>query len=192
MFYLHILTNNFQHPPYTFQTMDEAIAAVEAALEEGWFFYKEGDFLGTGPGEVSLATGPGTIYRVLSEERQASRARETQTTVAKVKAGLIAPPLNDDNPVQIILLNGSATVDPPLGFPDWLKAETVVKTLRRTGKLRHRIAEDDYIAVHAAPGCVALQVSKAGAEARHRVIAEQFMRARQAEGSAPKKLILGN
>lgn len=169
-----------QHPPFVFDNFNRGLEVIRKGLERNYI--QEVDPEGESRGSITVMTGPGTMYRYLSEDRLRLLALEQQKKLFAMKQGLIAPVAEDARPYRLIVFNGSSQMDPELSFDSFEAADHAVCEAIDKGHLEYAIMDEDKVFVQLGPGMsMHVITAQAAAEQRRRVM-EQAMRAQQAQG----------
>jgi hypothetical protein len=174
MFHLGIDTpESLEHPVHDFETLEDVEAAVRHALSKNHIWFEQECIL--------LQTGPGSVFRIVSDEALADDQREARlegyVVVAQVRKAQLLPFI----------------------FPDEKTARNAIARARVEGDFMYCALEGhDYTYVHMGPGVVLLGMTAESYIERQRlVLEERLRRQRAAEGEGtvarnqpPKKIIL--
>lgn len=191
-YYVSIYTDFTPHPSYKFDSMEAALEDVRLSFSCGFMSTVDENFMGSKESsECVLVTGPGTIFRVVSEERARALQPEAQRRMAHLSQGLIAPELMRDptKGYSIVLQFGMRPYEPNLDFVSEEVAQAALADFKHqlstdfhgVPVFEHFYAEDDYVAILPPPGLVMMLLSQEGVRLRQRAITEQIMRAKQTQ-----------
>lgn len=159
-----------EHPVVTYDALPEARAAVREAISTG--FFRAGNSL--------VQTGPGTIYKVVSDEQ--------------MEAG--DPPIEETSWKLIVMISGAEL--PPFGFETEDALEGALKELRKGWFLHEGRAGHEYTYIQGCTGAVYLKMTTAAyiEYSRQRLEYAQRMKNEEAARSgavgAPKIVLPGS
>jgi hypothetical protein len=145
--------NSFPHPSFRYDTLEEARKAATDAISVGYHKIAGSD--------ITIQTGPGTIYKVISEEHLAAEE----------------PPLA---PYNYVLLAGNASGQIPLGFHSAEAMASAVLDSLGVGWLFHCGKEGhEYTYFCGAPGCIYMELTKSKFLERQHMIAVEMQRQKE-------------
>lgn len=192
-FYLSIHTNFIPHPSVRYSCMAEGLSAIYRAIDALRFTIEEEDFLDTKESaQISIVTGPGTIYRLVSEERAKELQPAARERMSRLQQGLIAPGIvrEPDKEYSIVLQFGATPYEPNLDFESREAAEKKLSEILNQSFFEHYYSPEDLVVVEPPVGMITMLLTKTGVERRRRMIIEQIMRQKAAAQAANNPLQL--
>jgi hypothetical protein len=186
-----LVTQGTQHPPFNVETYEEGVDLVKDSLESGSLLRKEESMFG-GEVEYIYQLGPGTIFRVLSEERENTLAKEQKAAQRNASQGLIHPPAElDKKPWKLVIQLGSAHLEPPLGFDSEGDASGAARAGARHGRLTHELKDgEDFFGMNTGPGTVFMVMTSEEHDARRRQQIEMLMQQAAQQRAQQSKILL--
>ena len=186
-----LVTQETQHPPFNVETYEEGVELVKSSLADGALHRKEKSMFG-GEVEYTYQLGPGTIFRVLSEERESELAKEQKAAQQNASQGLINPPAELEKKLwKLVIQLGGAHLDPPLGFDTEIDAAAAAHAAARHGRLTHEFMEGaDYFGMNTGPGTVFMVMTSDEHDARRRQQIEMLMQQAAQERAKQSNIFL--
>jgi len=167
MFFVRVSNEGFDHPPFTYETLDEALATVEDALAKDQFVYKNP------AGNLTIQLGGGTIIKVSSTEAIELSAKKLEA----IRRNPLLACEDIDAPWQLILQVGSVQLT-PVDVASEEAADTLIDQAVREGVFRFTLkAEHEYLFVQTMPGTVWMSLPTEMYVQRRRRAVEDQMRA---------------
>ena len=150
--------NSIPHPVFEFDTCEEALRIARVAIQAG--FYENG-----GAYCILIQTGPGTVYRVVSDEHLA-----------------LPNPPRDETPWKLVVIIHQAELS-PLGFNSEADVDSALEHMRIHGYFQHEVRPGhDYMFVEGAPGAIFMKMTaEAFIEKKSRMFEEMQRRKAAAE-----------
>ena len=146
------------HPAFPFETIEEACLAANAAIDSG--------FLRIAAQNVTIQTGPGTIYKMISDEH-IQRQHQGQD-----------PPLAPFNFVLVVGLPGGQL---PLGYHSEEAMRVAVENVIAEKVLRHCAKEGcEHTFIEGRTGLVWMEMTKSEFLRKQHAVAVQMQKAQQA------------
>ncbi len=155
--------NSPPHPSFKYDTLDEARGAVSDAVTDG--FYKV-------PGQgITIQTGAGTIYKVVSEER--------------LQEG--APSLE---PFNYVLVVGIGPAQISLGYNSEGDMADAVTRAVKNSVLRHCAKKHhEYTTIEGAPGRIYMEMTKVEFNERQHQMAAEMQRQQEAAAAKVPRIL---
>jgi hypothetical protein len=154
--------NSPPHPAFPFDTMEEACTAANAAIDNG--------YLKIAAQGVTIQTGPGTVYKMISDEHMQKQSRGEE------------PPLA---PYNFVLLVGLVGGQIPLGYHSEESMRLAVETVVLEKILRHCTKEGhEYTYIEGRVGLVWMEMTKTDfLRKQHALAVEMQKQAQEAEAN---------
>lgn len=171
---LGIRIGGFEHPPFSYDTCDEALQAAEDAIEAKVFRRNEES------GNIAIQLGLGTIIKIMSEYAITEERRENEKTRRNPLLGVG----DTDAPWKLVVQLGAIQL-PPLDMASEEAADRAVENAIETGVFRHVLKPShDYLFIQTGPGTVYMGLPTEQYVKQRRSAIEAAMR--QAAAQAPR------
>lgn len=171
-----MLSSKIPHPPFPYESREDAIEAVETALETSLFRREEPD--SAVPGEFNtllFQLGPGTVLRVISDEVLKEKQRKKENSLI-AQPGIVQPADEFSLPYKLIIQTVDGQME-PLDHATRGLALSAVEQGVLEGYIYHKVAENDEIFVQTGPGTLFIVLSTKNYDMQRRSAMESAFRA---------------
>ena len=160
--------NSPPHPAFPFETMEEARITANSAIDNG--------FIKIAAQGVTIQTGPGTVYKMISDEHMQLQDRGEE------------PPLAPYNFVLLVGLQGGQI---PLGYHTEERMRLAVESVVLEKILRHCTKEDhEYTYIEGCVGLVWMEMTKSEFLRKQHALAIELQRQAQAADAKKSRIHL--